>query len=280
MTRRRKSRQRLNLVNLIPALIVAALVAFYIHARGDGGDKAQTTPSATSTAYGDLQNVATAPGTPETIVQYTGMRISFNPQRHIPNWVAWELTRDEAQGTEPRSNNFAADPAVEGSATPADYRGSGYDRGHMAPAADMKWSPKAMAESFYMTNMCPQAKSLNTGAWKKLEEKCRDWALRDSAIVIICGPVATAGFDGYIGDSHVAVPRRFFKVILAPYATPPRGIAFIMDNGKVEGGIQRAAVSIDQVERLTGHDFFASLPDDIENDVESQCRFNYWSTLK
>ena len=84
----------------------------------------------------------------------------------------------------------------------------------------------------------------------------------------------------FIGDTRVAVPKRFFKVILSPNANPVRGIGFIMPNDKVPGGMQVAAVSIDEVERQTGHDFFSALPDDIENEVEQQCDFHYWSTIK
>lgn len=261
---------------LIPIAVIAGLV--WLYARGQCYQRA--TADAPDPLDGNFEYVKTASGIPETLVSYTGMSMSFNPDLHIPNWVSWELTRDEATGTEPRANSFARDYDVDGCADPSDYRGSGYDRGHMTPAADMKWDRQAMTESFYMTNICPQAKALNTGAWKKLEEKCRQWALRDSAIVIVCGPVLTDQIDKFIGENRVAVPKRFFKVILAPYATPPRGIGFIMPNSRVEGGMQCAAVSIDQVESVTGHDFFSELPDSIENLVESECRFNYWSTLK
>ena len=229
---------------------------------------------------GNLEMVSIPPTIPSQIVNYEGMTLSFNKDLHIPNWVAWELTATEVAGTFPRDDNFRGDDNVIGSAEKWDYSYSGYDRGHMAPAGDMKWSEKAMDESFYMTNMCPQAKSLNTGAWKRLEEKCRQWAEIDSAIIVICGPVVTDSINEYIGDSKVAVPQRFFKVILSPYIENPRGIGFIMPNAKVPGGMQATAVSIDEVERVTGFDFFSSLPDDIENEVESQCKFHYWSTLK
>jgi endonuclease G len=227
-----------------------------------------------------LEYVITSGEQPEQIITYKGMIVSFNKQLHIPNWVAWELTRDEAEGEEPRANAFAPDLSVDGCATLADYKGSGYDRGHMAPAGDMKWDAEAMQESFYLTNMCPQAKSLNSGSWKKLEEKCRIWAMADSAIVIVCGPVLTDAPVEYIGESRVAVPKRFFKVILSPYANPPRGIGFVMPNSTVPGGMQACAMSIDEVETITGYDFFASLPDEVEKEVESQNKFHYWSTIR
>ena len=235
---------------------------------------------ANNNQFGNLEMVTTPETISSQIVNYEGMILSFNKDLHIPNWVAWELTATEVSGTFPRDDNFRGDDNVIGSAEKWDYSYSGYDRGHMAPAGDMKWSAKAMDESFYMTNMCPQAKSLNTGAWKRLEEKCRQWAEIDSAIIVICGPIVTDPINEYIGDSKVAVPQRFFKVILSPYIENPRGIGFIMPNAKVPGGMQAAAVSIDEVEQVTGYDFFSSLPDEIENAVESQCKFHYWSTLK
>lgn len=223
-----------------------------------------------------LLETAVENGQPDVRLTYTGMKISFNPDAHEPNWVAWELTQDETNGDVSRTNKFFSDPDVDGCATTYDYRGSGYDRGHMAPAGDMKWSEKAMEESFLLTNICPQAHKLNSGSWKKLEEHCRAWAQRDSAIVIVCGPVLTDEIMETIGTTGVAVPQRFFKVVLAPYANPPRAIGFVMNNGEVKGGMQGAACSVDDVEAITGLDFFAALPDSIEEKVESRFSYRDW----
>lgn len=230
----------------------------------------------TSTDVLALTSPVTNPALSSQIIDYTGFRLSFNASRHIPNWVAWQLTREKTKGTHPKAKKFLNDPEVEGCPEHYDYSYSGYDRGHMAPAADMKWSPDAMHDCYYLTNICPQTKPLNTGAWKALEEKCRKWATIDGEIIIICGPVLTDTIREYIGDSRIAVPKRFFKVIYSP--SHRKGIGFIMPNDRVEGGMQQSAVTIDQVEAITGHDFFASLPDDIENDIESQCDFHYWTT--
>lgn len=231
-----------------------------------------------------LEEVETPQSLTNYIIRYQPMTVSFNQDTHQPNWVAWELTREETEGEHSRDDaaGFAVDPNVPGCASPADYTRSGYDRGHMAPAGDMKWSPTAMRQSFLMTNISPQAPELNRGAWKKLEEKCRVKAQADSAIIIVCGPI----FDNpgqpaiNIGNTGVAVPDRFFKVVLSPYTDPPQAIGFIMTNGHVDGGMQNAAVSVDSVESLTGFDFFAALPDDIENTIESRCDFNRWSHIK
>ncbi len=227
----------------------------------------------------DLTYVDMPPSIPSQIITYDGFTISFNHEQHIPNWAAWELTADEAKGEEPRSNKFWQDLTVIGCATPDDYKHSGYDRGHMAPAGDMKWNAEAMRQSFSMTNICPQAKQLNTGAWNKLESKCRQRAIADSVVVIICGPVPSPMHMIHIGSTGVTVPESFFKVILSPYTNPPRGIGFIMPNGKVKGGMQACAMSIDEVESATGYDFFSAVPDDIEQMVESTANFHRWSII-
>ena len=112
----------------------------------------------------------------EQIIKHEGYTVSYNKNWRLPNWVAYELIRDELRGTVSRTDKFVVDPYVNGvSATNADYRRSGFDRGHMAPAADMTWSETAMKESFYFSNMCPQNPGLNRGAWKDLEESIRKW---------------------------------------------------------------------------------------------------------
>lgn len=220
--------------------------------------------------------VITEQSLPESLVNYTGFKISFNPRRHTPNWVAWELTAKEAKGRLRRGDDFHRDARIDGCPESWDYNNSGYDRGHMAPAGDMKWNANAMYDCFSMANMCPQSYDLNHGSWRVLEEKCREWAIKFGNIFIICGPVATDPIDKRVGRTGVAVPKRFFKVVLAPDANPARGIGFLMPNKDVAGGLQRCAVTIDEVERVTGHDFFKALPDNIENNVESQCNFYSW----
>ena len=257
----------------ILATLMAAVVTYLVAS-------AKKAPENVQNFNGNLCAVETCPGLPETILDYRGMTVSFNPETHQPNWVSWELLESEASGQVARASQFAPDPDVEGCPSLNDYRRSGYDRGHMAPAGDMKWDEEAMQQSFLLTNVCPQAGDLNRGAWQNLEEKCRQRARADSAVVIVCGPVFLPGEAvERIGTSGVAVPRRFFKVILSPYTDPPVAIGFIMPNGYVKGGMQTCAVSVDSVESLTGHNFFSALPDDIEKRVESECDFNRWSRI-
>lgn len=212
----------------------------------------------------------------EQIIHHTGYTVSYNKDLKLPNWVSYELTRKETKGKEKRNDRFIADPLVTGSiATNADYTRSGYDKGHMAPAADMKWSSQAMKESFYFSNMCPQHPQLNRRGWKNLEEKIRDWAIADSAIVIICGPIVSKQ-PKTIGKNKVVVPQQFFKVILSPYVKPMRAIGFLFNNKQAVEPLSTYAVTIDSIERLTNMDFFASLPDDIENKIEAEANYFQW----
>lgn len=212
----------------------------------------------------------------EQILYRKAYVVSYNSSTKNPNWVAWHLTADHADGDIPRQNDFIEDTSVPTPrATLADYRGSGYDRGHMCPAGDNKWDREAMYESFYLTNMCPQNSSLNSGVWNKIEMDCRAWAKRYGDIYIVCGPVYMNKVHETIGENKVFVPEAFFKVVLCLNGNP-KGIGIIARN--TDGLSKRDLYynSIDQVERITGYDFFPSLPDDVEDAVESSYNLSEW----
>lgn len=235
--------------------------------------------SARATAYvpeGALDYALMADSIPQQIIDYEGFRVSFNKENHTPNWVAWELLGTETDGQEGRTNTFWQDETVEGCPTTRDYSNSGYDRGHLCPAADQKWSQKAMIDCFSLANMAPQDHALNAGAWQTLEKKERYWAQRDSAIVIIAGPIYSDADTKRIGEAGVRVPGAFFKVIIAPYVENPRGIGFVYPNMTSPGNMRNYAMSIDDVEKITGIDFFVNLPDDLEEEIESKWSFNEW----
>ena len=202
--------------------------------------------------------------------------VCYNSTCGEANWVAYILTDKMVGGTEKRSNKFQKDPKVIGTRiVPSDYSNSGYDRGHLCPAADMEFSKTAMEESFYMSNMTPQKPEFNRGIWKELEEKVRDWAKINKQLYIATGPVEKNSTQE-IGIHHVKVPTYFFKVIL-DYTLPEiKGIGFIMENKGSNNGLQVYAVSIDSVESFTGINFFESLPDTIENRVEKTVQKEKW----
>ena len=216
---------------------------------------------------------------PQQIIEHTGYTISYNPVWKIPNWVAYSLTKSETMGTVPRDKNFYPDPAIKKDPiTREDYNGVGkigMSRGHMAPAGDMKWSETAMKESCYMTNICPQSSNLNNGDWKSLEEHARNWAIKYREVFIACGPIVE---DDYLTIGRgIAIPNYFYKVILRRKENSWTAIGFVFANEAGSKPLMTHMFSVDEVEELTGIDFFYHLPDSIENKIEAEYIVSDWT---
>ena len=213
----------------------------------------------------------------EKILKRSNYTISYNRNWNQPNWVAWELNKNETRGRNNRNEEFTADPdlAEAYQVESYDYSGSGYDRGHMCPAGDNHFDAKAMNESFYMSNICPQNHELNAGKWNDLEIACRKWANRYQQLFIVCGPIIDKRNGKRIGKEHeIIVPEKFFKVILITSTKPARAIGYIFENNGSDRPYK--VHSIDEVEKITGMDFFPNLPDKIEDLVESRYEVSDW----
>ena len=221
--------------------------------------------------FGELAEIPAIPEGSRAVYEYNGFTLKYIEELKLSEWVAYELTAEEvSQINAKRSSRFYTDRTIaEKSATTDDYKGSGYDRGHLAPAADMRFSEDAMRDCFYMTNIAPQAPALNRGPWADLEKEARNWALRDEALLIVTGPIFAS--DGYetIGENDVAVPDFFFKVILDAVPPEKKAIAFIMPNSNayredegLSSDFYDYAAPIDAVEELTGIDFFPWLSEE------------------
>lgn len=224
--------------------------------------------------YNSLLAVTIPKGVSNQVLNYQAIRVNFNPSLRIPNCVAYELTATmvamaDAPGHEVRKNyNYARDPNVKSCPENWEYRGSGYSRGHMAPAMDMRWDKTTMAQCFYMTNMCPQETKLNNDHWRVLEERVHRWAKRDKRIMVYTGPIMGKN-PKMIGKDkkNIAVPDAFFKVLYAP--DQGRAIAFIYPNTPCPGDIKKYAVTVAEVERRTGLTFSSAIP-------KRQCKIEDW----
>ncbi|MDE6207984.1 MAG: DNA/RNA non-specific endonuclease [Muribaculaceae bacterium] len=263
VSRNRKARKRAVQISIFGAIALALLVAVL----------RMSAEEPMSVVHEDdllerLMKVDIPADVSEDWLTYEGFQVSFNPEYHQPNYSSWYITQERVNGSTERKSRFRNDPKVPGCATLDDYRNSGYDRGHMAPAADMKWSAKAMSDCHYLTNICPQNHKINGGCWNSFEQKCRNWTKRDSLIVVICGPVLSDILTEKVGE--VPVPKRFFKVAIAPYTVPPMATGMIVPNASTDLGLEEMTMTVDQVEEITGFDFFSALPDDIEAAVESR----------
>lgn len=219
-------------------------------------------------------------GMPEVLLHKPNFIVSYNTKTYCPNYVAWHLTKERVNGEYARSNKFHSDEDIEYryQVEPSDYSGSGYDRGHMCPAADNKDTWENMVRSFCMTNVCPQNHNLNSGDWNDLEEKCREWVREKGDIYIVCGPIFDSETPETIGKDdrmRISVPDRFFKVVLYQ-GKNTEAIGFIMPNMSGKNKLVKYAITVDEVESETGIDFFPSLPDDVENECESQLNLTFW----
>lgn len=213
----------------------------------------------------------------ELVIRHFAYTVSYNQQTLTPNWVAYELTSAEVAGTLKRSNDFQEDPSVRGrQATLDDYRGSGWDRGHMAPAADMKWSAKAMTECFYLTNMCPQNRDFNAGSWETTEKMARRIANTYGNVYVVCGPIYTKNQFGAIGRNKVKIPDAFFKAFLIEVNGSYAAIAFVMRNIPEHQDLKASSMTVNDLEKLIGRNLFPKLPDSVEDDVESKIVRKYW----
>ena len=200
----------------------------------------------------------------------------YNVQNRIPDWVAWQLKSEHIEGSYKRLGAYFEDTSVpKPRANDDDYRGSIWSHGHMCPAGDNKWDEDAMRESNYLTNICPQNRSLNSGVWNRLEQSCRIWARKYGNLYIVCGPVLLNTKHETIGMNEVVVPEAFFKVILCIQGTP-KAIGFVIRNNEGKKKRDQYVNTIDEVERITGIDFFPALPDSIENVVESYANLEDW----
>ncbi len=261
---------------LITALIICCLIAtlWYLKNKQQPQPSADKVPETKAVALSDY-----LPSHQQSeLVIHTNFTLVYSEKDEQARWVAYQLTRAEVEVNTQRSENFREDPLIlTGSASLEDYRGSGYDRGHLAPAGDMGFTPKAMSESFYLSNISPQDPEFNRGIWRELEEKTRKWAVADGSLYIVTGPVLKDRRRKSIGANKVTVPARFYKVLL-DYQPPKRirAIAFLMSNKGSNKPLQTFAVSIDAVEEATGLDFFPALADDVETPLESAIRLQGW----
>lgn len=217
----------------------------------------------------------------DLLIEHTGYALVYNTETNCPDWVAWELTQEEADGKDARRvNDFRGDPLVPEACRveTADYKDCGYDRGHMCPAGDMKWSSRAMSECFYMSNICPQSPTLNRQWWEHLESACRRWARKEGSVYICCGPIfKRERKKKYVGNTvRVRVPNSFFKVVLSLKEGDEKAIGFIYSNRDSRQPMEEAVVTVDSVERLTGLDFYYQLNPEVQEALESKANLTLW----
>jgi endonuclease G len=208
------------------------------------------------------------------LVHHTYYSLSYSEPHEQAEWVFYEINSNTNLGQVRRTNNFRSDKLIEAnSASLSDYKGSGFDRGHLAPAGDMSFSTTAMSESFLLSNMSPQNASFNRGVWKKLESLVRNWGT-NSSIYVVTGPILNSCSTS-IGGNNVCVPNYFYKVIYDPQNQ--KMISFILPNKKGNKSLNKYVCTTDSLEKITNIDFFPILENNLEERLESEIHKENWS---
>jgi len=244
------------------------------------------TPQETTTDYELPDFALPAIRKGDEIIKHKNYTLRYEEEYEVPAWVVHKLRGDYTKGIANRSGNqFMPDKKADNnSALSSDYSSTGYDRGHMVPAGDFKCCQDLMNETFFMTNICPQVPDFNRGIWENIESRIRGWAVRDEEIFVVTGPVLRKGLPTIGRYNNVAVPEFFYKIVLfyQPDSNKkPRALAFLLPNQNLFGKRMNSyIVTINELEKTTGIDFFSKLPDDIENQLESTSDWEAWTKIQ
>ncbi len=234
-------------------------------------------PSAKTPLKQDAKLELPASASHDLIITHIGYTASYNQEWLISNWVAYELTREELEGKEKGETSFQWDPEIKGrQAWREDYSGSGWDKGHLIPRADLRWSAKAYSESFYFTNICPQNHDFNAGAWLTTENMARRIARQYGSVYVVCGPLVYDNQYGTIGEHKVVVPDAFFKAFLICDEGEYSAIGIVMNNSSERQNLKSCTMTVDELENKCGFDLFHGLNSAIQEDVEAIVDWSKW----
>ncbi|SNR47199.1 endonuclease G [Lutibacter agarilyticus] len=211
------------------------------------------------------------------IAHHNFYSVSYNEAFEQAEWVAYELENSHIKSANFKRPYFVEDPKISTkSASYRNYKNSGYNKGHLCPAGDRKFSKEAFDETFLMSNVTPQTYEFNSGVWNRLEQKVRYWAKKHRKLYVVTGGILTQNLKR-IGNEKVAVPKYFYKIVLDYQEPEIKAVAFLMPHKKSEKGLHQFVVSIDEIEQKTGIDFFPELEDSLETKLESSMSYTKWN---
>jgi len=215
--------------------------------------------------------------TTHQIIKHDYFTLSYNEKYEQAEWVAYELKKSYIRSSNFKRPYFMEDPKVKtGSADWRNYKKSGYDKGHLCPAADMEFTINAYNDTFFTSNISPQNHDFNSGVWNRLEQKVRYWATKYDGVYVITGGILKPSLKT-IGKEEVLVPNYFYKIVLNNSNGNYKMIAFLVPNMKSNKPLYDFVVSVDSIEKMTGIDFFPKLDDKTENSLEKNSDYKAWS---
>nr|WP_233622061.1 DNA/RNA non-specific endonuclease [Flavobacterium agrisoli] len=214
--------------------------------------------------------------TTHQIIKHDFYTLSYHEKYEQAEWVAYFLKKDYKASNSFKRPYFIQDPKVKtNSADWRNYKNSGYDKGHLCPAADMAFNQNAYNDTFYTSNIAPQNHAFNSGIWNRLEQKTRYWSTQYGGLYVVTGGILKET-TSFIGEEKVAVPNAFYKILFRFSNGKYKMIAFVIPNKKSDRPLSEYVVSVDSVEKSTGIDFFHKMNDKLENELESQSNYANW----
>jgi len=211
-----------------------------------------------------------------SIVKHDHFMLSYNEPYEQAEWVAYLLKKSHLTYDDRKRPYFIEDPRVKTkSADWRNYKRSGFDRGHLCPAGDRRFTEYAYNETFYTSNISPQNRDFNAGVWNQLEMKIRQWVKKKGTLFVVTGGVLENGLEE-IGDEGVDVPRYYYKIVARGSSQNLKVLAFLMPNQPSNESLRRFTVTVDKLEKLTGIDFFQELPNEQERKLESKIDTKDW----
>ncbi|KQC31920.1 endonuclease [Nonlabens sp. YIK11] len=224
----------------------------------------------------DLSRADFLPVSNNQIVHHKSYSLSYNEQHEQAEWTVHVLRPSDIKDVDYERPYFEIDDMVStGAASWRNYKNSGYDRGHLVPAGDRRGSYEDYEETFLTSNISPQRHDFNSGIWNRLEQKVRYYAQRNDAIYVVTGSILEDGLES-IGSENVSVPEQFYKIIYKQQNGKPSMLAFLVPHQETSRSIYDFVVPVDSIEQITGTDFFAQLPDAIENELEKSTDRSGW----
>ena len=264
---------------IYPLVIIIVTVALYyaddfLEKDYTSVTKTANAPQRNSKEFNDSFLPATTTG---VIIEHNYFTLSYSEKHEQAEWVAYELAKSDLSKNEFERPYFIEDKKIKTkSADWRNYKNSGYDRGHQCPAGDRRMSYEAYNETFLTSNISPQDHDFNAGIWNRLEQKVRFWADKYDGVYVVTGGVLK-GHMKTIGDENVSIPNAFYKIVVDISGGNYKAIAFVIPNKPSSESFYEYAVSIDEIEAITGIDFFPKLPDSIENKMENTIDLKAWS---
>lgn len=257
-------------------IAMITVILYYANDYLDTKNEHYPTTEETSNRYKEFDVTFLPKSTTGVIVTHNFYTLSYAEKHEQAEWVAYELQKSQVVSSDFKRPYFVEDRKVKtGSADWKNYKKSGYDKGHLCPAGDRKFSYNAFHETFLTSNISPQDNDFNRGVWNKLEQQTRYWAKKYDGVYVITGGVLEKGLKK-IGKEGVSVPKYFYKIILDTSNGKYKTLTFLIPNKNSNQSFYKYVVTIDEIETLTGIDFFPNLEDVVEGSLESEINVKAW----